>query len=110
MEHIYQINPLNTQKEFTEEEAYRLVEILVPITSKAKNSINALQSKMEVFQYQPELTNKIQEDINTLIHKWSEKVKRLGGSPLALYRVRIPSENNSYFVWEHPSIELELFH
>jgi hypothetical protein len=42
------------------------------------------------------------------MQKWSEKVRRLGGVPIAIYKVKIPAAANRYWLWEHPKATLEL--
>ncbi len=105
---IHQIFNLNTESLFNEDEAYRLVNLLIPITAKAKNKINGLNSRLEYFKFQEAEAELIQNQINHEIQRWSEKVRRLGGFPLALYKVKLPAEQG-YFIWEHPSAELEFF-
>lgn len=106
MEKVYSIFNLSSEKTFTEDEAYELVNLLVAVTSKAKNKINNLNSKLEYYKLQVEKADAIQFELNTEIQKWSEKVKRLGGTPLSLYKVKIPG-NDGHFLWEFPSVELE---
>ncbi len=85
---IHQIFNLNTESLFNEDEAYRLVNLLIPITAKAKNKINGLNSRLEYFKFQEAEAELIQNQINHEIQRWSEKVRRLGGFPLALYKVK----------------------
>tara|TARA_Y100000590_G_C15447882_1_gene911516 strand:- start:85 stop:414 length:330 start_codon:yes stop_codon:yes gene_type:complete len=106
LEKVYSIFNLSTEKNFTEDEAYELVNLLVAVTGKAKNKINNLNSKLEYYKLQADKADSIQFELNTEIQKWSEKVKRLGGTPLSLYKVKIPGKE-SHFIWEFPSVELE---
>lgn len=104
---VHNIYHLNKEKNFTEDEAYELVNLLIAVTVKSKKVINGLNSKLEHYKLQTEIADEIQLELNTQIQKWSEKVRRLGGTPLALYKVKIPSTNGS-FIWEHPKVTLEL--
>ena len=74
---------------------------------KSKNKINALNSRLEYYKAQPDLADTIQTDLNAEIQKWSEKTRRLGAIPLALFKVKIPAATG-HFVWEFPSVELTL--
>lgn len=107
-ENVYTIFPLNQDHFFTEEESYRLVDLFIAITKKAKKEITGYKSQLEHLSSYPEEAGPLQDKLNLAIQRWSDKVKRLGGIPLALYKVKIPSETG-YFIWEFPSIELE-FH
>lgn len=103
---VHNIYHLNQEKLFTEDEAYNLVNLLLAITPKAKNTINGLNSRLEYHKAIPHEADAIQMELNTQIQKWSEKVRRLGGTPLALYKVKIPT-NGGYFKWEFPKAEIE---
>lgn len=102
---VHNIYHLNSEKQFSEDEAYELVNLLVAVTAKSKNKINALNSRLEYYKAQPDLADKIQDDLNAEIQKWSEKTRRLGTTPLALFKVKIPSKTGNY-TWEFPSVEL----
>jgi hypothetical protein len=106
---IYTIYPLHQEKFFSEDEALELVNIFLAITSKAKNQINSLNSQLELHKMSPSQTDAIQFRLNESIQKWSEKVRRLGGIPLALYKVKIPAQEDAYYTWEFPNASLE-FH
>ncbi|MBT4792654.1 MAG: hypothetical protein HON90_13860 [Halobacteriovoraceae bacterium] len=93
------------EKLFTEDEAYELVNLFHAVTSKAKVSINGLNSKLEHYKNQPKEADEIQLELNVQIQKWSDKVRRLGGIPLALFKVKIPAQHG-FFTWEFPSVEI----
>ena len=105
---IYTIYPLHQEKFFSEDEALDLVNIFLAITSKAKNQINSLNSQLELHKMTPSQSDGIQFRLNESIQKWSEKIRRLGGIPLALYKVKIPINDDSYYTWEFPNASLEI--
>ncbi|MBD67009.1 MAG: hypothetical protein CME62_17540 [Halobacteriovoraceae bacterium] len=105
---VHNIYHLNHEKKFTEDEAYELVNLLHAITPKTRNKINSLNTQLENHKFDNTRSEEIQNELNTLIHKWSEKVRRLGGIPLALYKVRIPAEQG-YYIWEFPKADIEFF-
>ncbi len=102
---VHTIYHLDTHKTFTEDEAYNLVNLLLAVTVRAKNKMNGLKSRIEYFKIEPEKVNSLQEELNTEIQSWSEKVRRLGGLPVSLYKVKIPADQG-HFMWEMPSVEL----
>lgn len=106
MDKVHSIFNLNNQKHFDEDDAYELVNLFVAVTSKAKNKINALNSRLEYYKAQPDIADDIQLELNSEIQRWSEKIRRLGGTPLSLYKVSIPAPDGS-FIWSYPSVELE---
>ena len=103
---VHNIYPLNNEKTFDEDSAYQLVNLFMAVTIKSKNTVQGLNSQLEYHKAQPHEANMIQERLNTEIQKWSDKMRRLGGTPLALYKVKIPAETG-FFVWEFPSAEIE---
>jgi len=103
---VHNIYHLNQEKSFTEDEAFNLVNLFLAITPKARNSINGLNSRLEYHKAIPHEADAIQMDLNAQIQKWSEKVRRLGGIPLALYKVKIPAKDG-YFVWEFPKADID---
>jgi len=105
-ENVHNIYHFNSAKFFSEDEAYVAVNLFLTVTSKAKTKINGLNSRLEYFKEQPDQADIIQLKLNTEIQKWSDKVRRLGGIPLALYKIKIPA-SSGYFTWELPSAEVD---
>ncbi len=103
---VHTIFPLDTEKKFTEDEAIDLVNLFLAVTQKAKNTVQGLNSQLEYHKAQPHEANLIQQRLNTEIQKWSDKMRRLGGTPLALYKVKIPAAKG-FFIWEFPSADIE---
>ncbi len=108
METVHTIYDLKKDKNFTEDQTLDLVNLFLPVSYKAKTKINGLNSRLEAFKGQNEKADEIQFELNTEISKWSEKIRRLGGTPLALYKVKIPT-TNGYYIWEYPSADIEFF-
>lgn len=101
--HIF---PLNANRVFSEDEAWELVNSLHIVTQKAKNKINALSGQVEYNKRQPKQAEFFQTKLNEEIQKWSEKVRRLGAVPLSLYKVKINAQDEGFYTWEFPSVEL----
>lgn len=96
---------LNQKKTFTEDEALDLINYLLPVTSKSKNKINGLKAQQQHFQNIPNQAKALEDRINQEVQTWSEKVRRLGGTPTALYEVEIPGQNQ-LFTWVYPQATL----
>jgi hypothetical protein len=106
---VHNIFHFDAVKSFTEDEAYELLNLLYAITTKAKNKIQGLTSQLESNKSIPGHAEDFEKMINTEIQKWSDKVRRLGGTPMALYQVKIPSNKGAFF-WDFPKVELEFHH
>lgn len=103
---VHTIFPLNAEKTFSEDEAFELVNLFLAVTQKAKNTVHGLNSQLEYHKAQPHEAQMIQQRLNTEIQKWSDKIRRLGGTPLALFKVKIPADRG-FYVWEFPSADIE---
>ena len=102
---VHNIYHLDTNKTFSEDEAFELVNLLLAITVRAKNKINGLKSRIEYFKLQADKVASLENELNFEVQSWSEKVRRLGALPLALYKVKIPGETGHY-MWEMPSADI----
>lgn len=102
---VLQIFPIEETHTFNDNQAEALVDNLLLVTAKAKNIINSLNTKIEVFKHDLDRVDQYQEDLNREIQKWSDRVRRIGGTPLALYKVKINSDAG-FYTWEYPSAEL----
>lgn len=104
---VFHIYPLSEPKCFSEDEAYHLVDVFIAITRKSQNEINSLNVRLESYRNFPDKADGIQFQINLAIQKWSDKVRRLGGVPVALFKVKIPTYNQRYYIWEFPKSSIQ---
>jgi len=102
------IFPFTKEKIFDEHEAYQLLDLFLVITRSSQNEINTLNSTLELYKTDSKKSDAIQVKINLEIQKWSDKVKRLGAKPIALYKIEIPTENHRNYIWEFPNSSLHL--
>lgn len=105
-ENVRHIFPVNKQNDFSEDEAIRLVNLLHVVTQKSKNRINSLSGQLNYHKHAPKTAKYYQDQLNEEIQKWSEKVRRLGAVPLSLYKVKIKAQDQSYYTWEFPGVDL----
>jgi hypothetical protein len=106
---VHNIFHLDSAKSFSEDEAYKMLNLFYAITTKAKNKIQGLTSQLESSKSMPEEAARFEKTLNIEIQKWSDKVRRLGGTPMALYQVKIPTDGG-FFFWDFPQVELEFHH
>ncbi len=98
---------IDQNREFSEEEAYQLVNMLHIVTQKSKNKINSYSGQTQFHSRNPKEAEVYQTKLNEEIQKWSEKTRRLGAIPLSLYKVKIIAKGGGFYTWEFPSSELE---
>lgn len=91
---------------FTKIEANNVIPVLLTITRKAKNQVNQYKAQAELLKHDVERVQQIETDIHQTIKKWGDKVSRLGGTPVGIWKVLIPSQEQRPFEWEFPQSEL----
>lgn len=99
------IYPLTQTKTFSHDEAFDLIPLLTHLCSNTKKELNSLNTQLTMLKTNSEKAQNIQNQINVSIQSWSDKVRRLGGIPVSLCKVRLPSEEGHYF-WEYPENRL----
>ena len=102
MDMVHTIYPSNVRIKFDEREAAELLDIFLRITRKSKNEVTKLKSRLLYFQGKRDKIIEIQDLINNEVQKWSEKVTRLGGIPISLWKVKVPGKDGKDFIWEFP--------
>lgn len=103
------IYPIEQDKKifFSFDDAENIVPLLLTISKRCKQEVNQFNSQLSLFKGQKEKCSLIQEDINESLNRWGEKMRKLGLTPLSLWKVRIPGERKSYF-WEFPKDEITI--
>lgn len=86
---------LNESHEFSPSEAEALVPILRKISDSTSKKLTVLNQKLSLNRNNVEA----QEEINEVLQKWADHVRRLGGIPVSLYKVRILGKDDTY-TWD----------
>ncbi len=84
-----------------------IVRLLNIISLRSKREINSLESQLKYMNKKSLKAQGIQAKINNKLHRWTEKVKRVGASPLGVFRCRIATNDGTY-LWEYPKQTAEL--
>ncbi len=95
------IQPISTN------ELEDIIRLLNIISLRSKREINSLESQLKYVNKQSLKAQGIQAKINNKLHRWTEKVKRIGASPLGVFRCRIKTNEGTY-LWEYPKQTAEL--
>ena len=88
------IHDKNSYNDFSE-----LYPILKRITIESKNKCKVLNSKLSYIKYDSELYNKVQDEINLELERWSRKMRSFGLTPISYGSVRTLF-GNVYKVYE----------
>lgn len=97
---ILTIHNLNHAGRFDEKTIADLVPVLVKITNKTKKNLSRLN---QILSNAPSKSLAAQEEINQTLQSWSDKMRRLGGIPVSLGKVRFIDNEGGWFIWEHYS-------
>lgn len=79
---------INTTSIFDESSVDDILSLVASITTKCDEDISLLR------------LSKNAPEIQVIINKWSDKIRKLGGVPLSLYSVKFKSANDSFYLWE----------
>ena len=108
MNNIQNIFQLKTGcEEIAANELEDMVRLLNIISLRSKREINGLESQLKYINKESLKAQGIQAKINNKLHRWTEKAKKIGASPLGVFRCRIATDDGTY-LWEYPSQKAEL--
>lgn len=86
-------------------QAEDLLSLITTITRKTKQEVNVINSQAAYFKGQAIKTAQLQNKINEVIQKWSDKMNKLGVIPVAMFKVKFELVEGDYF-WEFPEMKL----
>ena len=105
-ENIVQIFPnKSSSNKMSLNDADSLLSLITTITRRTKQEINVINSQAEYFKGQAIKTSELQNKINTVIQKWSDKMNKLGLTPIAMFKVQFDLQEGTYY-WEFPEMRL----
>lgn len=90
---------------FTLDDANNLLSLITTITRKTKQSINVINSQAAYFKGQAIKTAELQAKINDTLQVWSDKMRKLGVTPVAMFKVRFDTDQGAYY-WQFPEMKL----
>jgi hypothetical protein len=106
MQNVVQLFPnQQSDEKMTHMEAMNLLNLITTISRKTKQEINVLNSQAGYFKGQAIKTAELQNKINSLIQKWSDKMQKLGVAPLSMFKIRFDLKEGIFF-WEFPEMKL----
>lgn len=100
MNRIYPLD--KSLKKLEIEQVEDIIGLLNRVSLNSKRSINGLKSQLKLTKKGTPRATEVQNRINLELQKWSDKVKRMGVTPLGLYRCRIATPDKNY-LWEFPN-------
>lgn len=101
---LQQIRPINQDNVFTEEEALKLAPLLTFLCDKAKKEISQIETQISYMPLDNPRRDELQKRIESIVKTWSQKIKRLGGIPENLSKIKLPTKSG-FFYWEHIKVE-----
>jgi response regulator RpfG family c-di-GMP phosphodiesterase len=105
MENVTQLFTTNNSRPLSIQEAEQLLPIFLKITNQTRQSINVLNSQVDHYKGKPVKSAELQTQLNLMLQKWCDKMKRLGGHPQAMFKVKILTTEGIRF-WCYPEMKL----
>jgi hypothetical protein len=94
---------------FTLEEAGELLPVIRRLTKYHSKKVDALISRLETEYPQGQGGSALEEEINSLINSWHDKIKKLGAVSKGLWLVDFDS-GDGHFCWKYPEEEIKYWH
>lgn len=104
-DNVTQLFSLNESRPLRFEQAMELLPIFIRITNATRQEMNVLNSQAQHYKGKPIQSADVQNQLNQLLQKWCEKMKRLGAHPLAMYKAKIHTEEGIKY-WCYPEVVL----
>ncbi|MCB0413846.1 MAG: DUF2203 family protein [Bdellovibrionales bacterium] len=101
---------IHKKDHFDLKSAQQLLPVLKNITKKYSEKVDALIEELEkIDHHKIEVTEKIEEDVNTEIREWHKKMKSLGVIPKGLWIIDFDF-GRGYFCWQYPEEDILYWH
>lgn len=95
---------------FTLEKAQEMLPLVYRLTEDAAKQTKYLMACIEALQDKKSpRTLELQEQINEIIHKWQNKLERLGVKPKGLWLADFDN-GDGYFCWKFPEVKISFKH
>ena len=95
---------------FTLEKAQEMLPLVYRLTEDAAKQTKYLMSCIDALQDKKSArTLELQEQINEIIHKWQNKLERLGVKPKGLWLADFDN-GDGYFCWKFPEVKISHKH
>ena len=104
-----QVIEFKRDKKFTLHEAQTLLPIIQRITSTAVARVEFLKKKIE--EMDERLASRVlyEQEMIDCIHRWSDKIQKLGCTPKGLWLVDFDN-GQGYYCWRYPEGDLSFYH
>ena len=93
------ISKILDKQNLSKEEITNLYPILTRISTRTKRKLNKLNSQLSYHKTNSKEAIEIQNLINKELSSWSDNVRRLGGIPISIFKVRFIG-NEEHYLWE----------
>lgn len=109
MGELFKLTDPNHNKQFTLPEAQDLLPIIRRVTIDAAKKVETLQNRIKGITPTPEQHPFYTNNIQKIINRWADKVRRLGAIPKGLWTVDF-NNGDGFYCWHYPEGEIEFFH
>lgn len=101
---------INRKKTFTLQEARQLLPIIYRLTEESCREVKVHVNRIDAYA---DKTNpavvQIEEEINSIIERWQNKIEKLGGEPKGLWMADFDG-GDGFYCWKYPETEIKHWH
>jgi hypothetical protein len=95
---------------FNLQEAQSLLQLIYRVTEESNKKVKALMACVDALPDKKSARAlEFQDQINSYIGQWQNKIERLGGKPKGLWLADFDN-GSGYYCWKFPETEISFFH
>jgi hypothetical protein len=107
---LIEIINYNIVKSFSLDQAQELLPLIYGITEESSKNTKYLMACIEALPDKKSARAlELQEQINTIIDRWQNKIERLGAKPKGLWLADFDN-GNGYYCWKFPEVKILFKH
>jgi hypothetical protein len=104
------IVPLNHKRVFSYDQAQELLPVIYRITEVAQKEVRVLMNRIEAIKgMSGARATDLENEINSIIDRWQQKVTKLGASPKGLWLADFDN-GEGYYCWKFPEAVISYWH
>lgn len=100
---------ITQSKNFTLEEANKILPIIRKITKETVDQFLFLEVKLKHHENDEQKYKEVENEVNALLNKWADKINKLGAEAKGIWLVDFNS-GEGFYCWRYDEEKVEYFH